>query len=135
MKRLRSIGLVLACALLVPAVCFGAYRLAAGYLAADDKTACRGSHTTYYVMIANNTVTPQQTDAHRCDSLTITNFDPQQRLLAFGPHDHHISYDGVSERLVAEGQSLTISLVTTGTYTFHDHLDDEHVHGSFTVSP
>ncbi len=135
MKSLRSISLVLACALLLLAVCFGAYRLATGYLAADNVAACRGSHTTYYVMIANNTVTPQQTDAHRCDSLTITNFDAEQRLLAFGPHEHHISYDGVSERLVAEGRSLTISLVKTGTYTFHDHLDEKHVYGSFRVSP
>lgn len=135
MKGLRSIGLILVCALLLPAVCFGVYRLATDSLAGDNENACRGSHATYYVMIAHNTVTPRQTDAHRCDRLTITNFDSQQRLLAFGPHDHHLSYDGVSERLIAEGQSLTISLVKTGTYSFHDHLDDEHVAGSFTVSP
>lgn len=134
MKRWRSTGLILGGVVLLPLACLLAYKLAIHYLA-TGATACPGSHPTHYVMIINNAVAPSQTDAHRCDRLTITNFDAQQRLLAFGPHDHHISYDGVSERLLSESQSLTISLVKTGTYPFHDHLDDAHVHGSFTVSP
>jgi hypothetical protein len=54
--------------------------------------------------------------------------------MAFGKHDKHISYDGVSEQLVAQGQSLTVRLVSTGTYLFHDHEADE-TSGTFTVSP
>jgi hypothetical protein len=94
----------------------------------------RGLHDTHRVIIENGAVVPKHTSARHCDTLVITNLDKQQRLMAFGKHDKHISYDGVSEQLVAQEQSLTVRLVSTGTYLFHDHEADE-TSGTFTVSP
>jgi uncharacterized protein (DUF1501 family) len=86
----------------------------------------------YTVHIENGQAVPAVTRAKKCDILSITNDDPQVRLLAFGKHDDHISYDGVSERQLSQGQSLTVTLVKIGTYTFHDHIDDR-AQGTFIV--
>jgi hypothetical protein len=85
------------------------------------------------VTIQNDIVSPVHTDARECDTLTITNLDSRQRLLAFGQHDNHISYDGISEKLVDQNQNLTVTLIRTGTYSFHDHENDA-VNGEFVVS-
>jgi len=87
----------------------------------------------HQVVIKDGKVSPGSTSALECDTLVITNEDSRIRLMAFGPHEHHISYDGVSERALGQGQSLTVKLVRAGTFTFHDH-SDETVRGSFTVS-
>lgn len=91
-----------------------------------------GQHATYMAVIRNGQVAPTRTVARKCDRLTITNQDNRVRLIAFGPHDRHISYDGVSERVLAQGQSLTVTLITSGTFIFHDHTDPA-VQGVFTV--
>jgi len=134
MKRLRFALLALICASGFVGVGLVGFRVADRYLTSSE--AARGCPQTghhWYVTILNNRVVPQHTSVHRCDVLTITNDDDRDRLLAFGPHDHHISYDGVSERLIGTGHSVTITLVKTGTYPFHDHQDADHVHGDFTV--
>lgn len=92
-----------------------------------------GQHKTYQVTIQNGKVLPARTEAHKCDTLVITNADSRARLIAFGPHDHHVSYDGVSERVLGQGQSLSITLVTPGTFTFHDHDAYPDTQGTFTV--
>jgi len=86
------------------------------------------------VSIRNSEVLPRHTRAARCSRLTINNFDNQVRLVAFGEHDNHQPYDGVTEKVLAQGQSLTITLNQTGTFRFHDHLEDS-VQGDFTVVP
>lgn len=88
---------------------------------------------TYQVVIKADKVSPGTTQARMCDRLTITNEDPVTRLIAFGPHEHHVPYDGVTERLLTQNQSLTITLNQTGAFLFHDHLHDE-VQGGFVVS-
>lgn len=85
------------------------------------------------VTVHGNSVTPAHTTAKLCDTLTINNADDQIRLMAFGPHDHHQPYDGVTERTLAQNQSLTVVLNQAGTFTFHDHLDDAAA-GTFTVT-
>lgn len=102
---------------------------AAGHMA----VACSGSHAAHAASFHGNTVVPAYTAAALCDTLTITNPDDRLRLLAFGPHEHHQPYDGVTEKVLDHGQSLTITLNQAGTYSFHDHLDDAAV-GHFTVS-
>ena len=87
----------------------------------------------HQVVIKDGKVSPGSTSALECDTLVITNEDSRMRLMAFGPHEHHVSYDGVSERALGQGQSLTVKLVRVGTFTFHDH-SDENVRGTFTVS-
>jgi hypothetical protein len=102
---------------------------------ANARARCQvGRHSAHYVVFQNNNVMPDHTVARLCDTLTITNQDNRLRLIAFGPHEHHISYDGISEKLLSQNQSLTVTLVKAGSFTFHDHIDDA-LHGSFTVQP
>jgi plastocyanin len=88
--------------------------------------------TIHYVTIKNDQAAPAQTNATLCDSLTITNLDNETREVAFGPHEDHVPYDGVAEKVLRHGQSFTVTLNQTGTYRFHDHFHDE-VSGNFTV--
>ncbi len=94
---------------------------------------CAGKPSfSHVVTIQNSVVTPSHTAAFLCDTLTITNLDDITRAIAFGPHENHVAYDGVSERIVAFGQSLKVTLVQAGNFRFHDHIHDE-VQGTFTV--
>jgi hypothetical protein len=94
---------------------------------------CRVRGAAHRVMISNGAVTPVHTDAVLCDTLTITNADNRYRIVAFGPHDDHQPYDGVTEKLLSLNQSFTVILNKPGAFTFHDHLD-ETAAGSFTVT-
>lgn len=95
---------------------------------------CKGVNSTnHQATIKNDAVSPKNTNGKLCDTLTITNLDPQTREIAFGKHEEHIAYDGVIEEPVESGKSLTVTLNKTGSYLFHDH-DDETVGGTFTVT-
>lgn len=100
---------------------------------AQSSQRCQGHQTNHVVTIKNDKVSPLHTTAPRCDTLTITNLDNETRLMAFGKHEDHQSYDGVGEKLLNQGQSLQITLVKTGNFKFHDHTHDE-VQGTFTVT-
>jgi hypothetical protein len=89
-------------------------------------------HTAHIVTIEDEKVTPEHTSAKLCDTLIIVNKDAKDRLMAFGQHDHHVSYDGTSEKFLRQGQSFTVTLITPGDYKFHDHEDDD-VGGTFSV--
>ncbi|HEX3081842.1 MAG TPA: cupredoxin domain-containing protein [Candidatus Saccharimonadia bacterium] len=94
---------------------------------------CPVKKQSHIVIIKDGTVSPLHTDAGLCDTLTITNADNANRLMAFGQHEHHIAYDGIEEKELRPGQSLIVTLDQAGTYLFHDHLQDE-VQGTFTVT-
>lgn len=99
-------------------------------------TTCKGGNGNpehYTIMIQNNHVSHPTLTAHKCDTMTITNKDSIEREIAFGFHDHHVAYDGVEERELHQGETLTITFVKTGTYHWHDHLHDE-IESNFTVS-
>lgn len=94
---------------------------------------CGSTHgTSHLVIIRQGVADPYNTVARRCDSLTITNLDGTNRLVAFGIHEKHARYDGIEERLLGQGGSLKVNLVQTGNFRFHDHLHDE-VQGTFSV--
>lgn len=97
------------------------------------KSVCHEVGAVHHVSISGNAMNPQQTRAARCDTLTVTNNDATLRRIAFGQHDRHQAYDGVTEKILKKGESLTVTLNQTGTFTLHDHLHDE-VTGEFTVS-
>lgn len=101
----------------------------------SEAQTCAGSHgSSYSVMIMNGKVEPAGTvRAQLCDSLTITNMDSVIREIAFGPHEHHVPYDGIAERELDKNQSVTIVLNQAGTFHWHDHLHDE-VEGFFAVT-
>jgi len=92
-----------------------------------------GKVTAYRVVIRDGKVPSNHVQGKQCDTLTITNNDTLTREIAFGPHERHVAYDGVAERLLSKGQSLTVTLDKTGSFHWHDHLHDE-VEGYFTVS-
>jgi hypothetical protein len=103
--------------------------------AAGHSRACAsGTGVNHRVVIQNDTVTPGNTQAALCDTLTITDLDGKPRLIAFGPHEDHVAYDGVEEKMLSKGQSLTVTLVQAGSFRFHDHTQDE-IQGTFSVSP
>lgn len=135
MKRLRFISITIACVVALCLVGFAAVRASDSFLSSDQKSKdsrCAVTGQTHSVEIKNSQVIPKHTQAKLCDKLEITNLDTTERLMAFGQHEHHTSYDGVTERLLSKGQSVRVTLVATGTYTFHDHENDD-VQGSFTV--
>ncbi len=100
-----------------------------------EKTgACEGQHLNHQITIKNGQVSPLHTDAGKCDTLTFINEDDQIRDIAFGEHPQHESYAGESELTVRKGQGKTITLSQSGTYKFHDHLQ-ESTAGDFTVMP
>jgi hypothetical protein len=98
-------------------------------------SACKGNGkpTHYTITIRDGKASKTSLNAKKCDTLTITNDDSETREIAFGPHDHHIAYDGVRDRIVHQSESLTVTLIKTGTYHWHDHLHDE-LEGNFTVA-
>lgn len=102
--------------------------------AGNEKARCSSvAQPAHTVVIRGGKVYPSHTTGLQCDTLTIVNQDNKIRLMAFGPHEHHVSYDGVSERVLGPGQSFSVKLIQVGTFYFHDHTDDI-VKGSFTVN-
>lgn len=96
-------------------------------------TICPGTSATHVVTIQHDTMSPSHIDGKLCDTLQIKNLDNVSRAIAFGSHDHHVPYDGVTERVLGKNESFTITLNKTGTYPFHDHFHDE-VAGTFIVT-
>ncbi len=88
---------------------------------------------SHNIMIMNGKAEPGNIAGKLCDSLTITNMDTMAREVSFGPHDQHVPYDGVAERVLNAGQSFTITLNQTGSFHLHDHLHEE-VQAYFTVA-
>lgn len=100
---------------------------------AKSHQGCLPGHVTHKVTIENNIISPLHTAASKCDTLTITNLDNTRRDIAFGVHNDHISYDGISEQTLIKDQSLIVTLIQTGDFIFHDHIHDE-VRGTFSVT-
>ena len=85
---------------------------------------CAPRQTNHKVVIDGDKMTPEHTSGKRCETLTITNHDDKHRMLAFGVHNNHVAYDGISEYSLSHDQSVTVTLVQTGNFIFHDHMDE-----------
>jgi len=99
---------------------------------ANEHDGCYPNQPNHTVIIQNDKATPDHIDAPKCDTLTITNLDNEERIIAFGPHEDHVAYDGIKEKSVSQNESVVVTLVQTGSFRFHDHIHDE-VEGTFTV--
>ncbi len=117
----------------VAAVSSAGSRLLARQPSAAKPASCRQTGQNHAVTISGNQLKPVTVSAKLCDTLSIKNLDAITREIGFGPHDHHVAYDGVAQEVLTHGQSLTITLNRPGTYFFHDHFHDE-IAGSFTVT-
>lgn len=105
------------------------------YQIGGEKTgACQGQHANHRVIIKDGKVSPVHTLTKKCDTLTFTNEDDQERKISFGEHEMHITYAGESEIVLRKNRSKTITLSELGAYEFHDHLKHETA-GYFTVIP
>lgn len=93
---------------------------------------CHGKYTARTVKIQNDKVIPAHTVAQRCDTLTIINLDDRDRIVAFGQHEHHTAYDGITERYLNQKGKFSVTLIQPGNFRFHDH-DDDTAQGTFTV--
>lgn len=115
---------------------FVVHELAGKYLdsqkSTPDLATCTGRHARHNIEIKNNLASPAYVYASLCDQLTITNRDNRIRLMAFGEHDRHQTYDGVSEKALKQNESLSVQLNQTGIFLFHDHFQ-ESAKGSFSV--
>jgi plastocyanin len=138
MKKSRVV-LFVALAILVTGVCgYGIYNISRGILMAGkakEATNCTDSSavpTEHIVTISGGKLSSYALDTKLCDTLTIVNSDDQLRLMAFGVHEKHQTYSGVTEETLKPGERMTVTLEKAGTFTFHDHLHDE-VKGTFTV--
>ena len=95
--------------------------------------ACKILGTNHKVVIKNDIVNPFFTTANKCDTLTFINED-NVREISFGEHPDHESYAGVTELVIRQGKSKTITLSEPGFFRYHDHLQAETA-GHFTVNP
>src|SRR5665213_3515256 len=95
---------------------------------------CQSVHqVTHTITISSNIARPAHITGQLCDKLRFVNHDPVMQEIAFGPHAHHVSYNGVTENILNQGQSFTSTLNMSGSYLWHDHWHDV-IHGSFTVN-
>lgn len=92
-----------------------------------------GTPAAHRATIKNGEVSNDRISGRLCDTLTIVNQDDISREIAFGLHDHHEPYDGVTERVLGKGESFTVTLNQVGSFRWHDHIHDE-VQGFFTVT-
>ena len=131
---MRVISFCLLAALLTAAVVYGANQAYSKLATKAPKLAtCAKKGTDYKVTIKNGSITPAHIDGKLCDTMTVTNTDDVLRYMAFGRHDEHQAYDGITEKTLEKAQRFTVTLDEGGNYKFHDHLHDE-VTGTLTIN-
>lgn len=113
-------------------VAYGSVKLYAEFKQSPAAESCKQKGVNHLIIIKDGVVTPSHIIARPCDTMTVTNNDDVLRYMAFGRHDEHQAYDGITEKTIEKGQSFTVTLDEVGNYKFHDHLHDE-VTGTFTV--
>jgi hypothetical protein len=139
MKHLRVAFVAAACVIVTFGVVIGAYLFANHYLTAQEAEAnakfasCTKRGASHVITIKGDVAAPDQVTAPLCDTLTITNADDVIRLIAFGPHENHQSYDGITEQAISQNGSVKVLLNQAGTFHWHDHIHDE-VQGDFMVT-
>ena len=103
--------------------------------AAPAVAACAPSprHTIILTYTASR-FTPAVLTAQRCDILVLANQGATEVELAFGPHDHHLPYPGITDEPVAPGKSQSLVLSQAGTFGLHDHVHDQ-AEAQLTVKP
>lgn len=133
-KTLKLIAVIVIAAAVIAGVAFGA-NIVSGSLADSGKVSSKcsgGQHKQHEMEIKNDKFSPALVKAVKCDTLVIKNLDNKGRLIAFGKHDKHIAYDGVTERYLLKNEEFKVTLNKTGDFLIHDHNQDE-VQASFIV--
>lgn len=97
-----------------------------------DTMTCKATGQNHTVLFADTSVQPRKLEAKRCDTMTIISGSNKDRLIAFGVHNQHVAYNGVTEKRLPTKESFTITLDKAGSYLFHDH-DEEALGATFDV--
>jgi hypothetical protein len=137
MSRFKKAALLVAIVVTLVACVFGVSVAAKFYIGGAEQrsaTALCGNRrgTSHTITISGSQLSRADMSAQLCDELIIINNDAVQRRLAFGAHNHHVTYDGADGRLIGQGETLSLVLTKKGEFSFHDHFD-EAVHGHFSV--
>jgi len=135
MKKIFAIvAILLGIVLVVMGMMWAARTILAGEPSshASSTVACTTYGVDHLVTIKDDRASQTTIVGRLCDTLTIVNEDPTFREIAFGPHEEHQAYDGVTAKLLEKGQSLKVVMNQVGAYHFHDHIHDE-VEGDFIV--
>lgn len=96
--------------------------------------ACQGNNANHTVVISENGVSPQMTEARRCDTLSFSTEDGIDRELVFTVGSEEVSYGGMYEITARGDRSKIITLNEIGTFSFEDP-SNENIMGVFSVSP
>lgn len=130
----RIVAYVLGIAILTSATAYGALKLEDQFGSANaNADMCHKKGASHIVTISGDKISPVHTEGKLCDTLTVRNTDDVLRFMAFGQHDEHKPYDGITQKNLGQGQEFTVTLNQTGSYIVHDHLHDE-VEATFRVS-
>lgn len=130
MKKLRVVLFIILAAIVTGVCGLGIYNMSRGLLGpgeSEKASNCTGSSiksTDYIVTISGGKPSINDINARVCDKLTIVNADDQLRLIAFGVHERHQSYAGVTEQILKPGEQMSVALNQAGVFTVHDHLHD-----------
>ena len=134
-RRNKTLSIIILAVAIAIAAGYGATVATSAYLDSQYKSlhqGCASTETNHVVTIKDGVMTPKNTVATTCQTLTIKNLDAIDRRIAFGVHDKHTAYDGVEEQELRAGESFTVTLMQTGSFKFHDHMHDETA-GTFQV--
>ena len=107
---------------------FGAVWAVSSYLDhqyASLHDGCYPNQPNHTIVVKDDRADPVRLEMNRCDTLTVTNLDDVSREMAFGVHEKHLAYDGITEKVLNKGESFTVTLVQTGDFKVHDHEHDE----------
>lgn len=96
--------------------------------------ACQALGASHKITIKDGVISPAQTVAHTCDTLTFVNESDTTRDMVLRAQPDHETYAGVSKLSVPKGRGKTMTLSEQGTYQFYDHLDEK-VQANFIVVP
>jgi cytochrome o ubiquinol oxidase operon protein cyoD len=86
------------------------------------------------IVLKKDAVSPHHTDAHLCDTISITTEGDATRAVMFGTHEQLETYAGETGETVRSGHSKQFVLTEAGLFQFHDHAQPE-ISGDFTVTP
>jgi len=92
-----------------------------------------GTGTNYEVTLTNNMATPNQINAHLCDTITFMNYDSTTYDIGFGTAQNPKLYAGESDMTAYGNHNNPLRLTELGTHTFYDTKGHK-LTGSFTVT-
>jgi plastocyanin len=85
---------------------------------------CDSVGPTIPVEILASGFAPATITAKRCDTVQFKNSTAKDIIVAFGPHEQHIAYPGLSDSLLRPGSSTSVLVSVPGNYPVHDHIGD-----------